>query len=114
MTMKKISPTKSWKNVTTCQSSQKTISTTNSLPVICLCVITGLMTGLCSEQHNNQSEQDVKALPAKKTKAMKRKSIYTILWRAVLLCLMLWFISIAGTGTVIAVYIVFRAVCFLL
>ena len=84
------------------------------LPVTFLCAITGLMTGLCSEQHNNQSERGVKALPSKKTKAMKRKSIYTILWRAVLLCLMLWFISIVGTGTVIAVYIVFRAVCFLL
>ena len=84
------------------------------LPVTFLCTITGLMTVLCSEQHNNQSERGVKALPSKKTKAMKRKSIYTILWRAVLLCLMLWFISIVETGTVIAVYIVFRAVCFLL
>ena len=48
MTMKKISPTKSWKNVTTCRSSQKPISTTNSLPVICSCATTGLMTGLYS------------------------------------------------------------------
>ena len=48
MTMKKISLTKSWKNVTTCRSSQKPISTTNSLPVICSCATTGLMTALHS------------------------------------------------------------------
>ena len=33
---------------TTCRSSQKPISTTNSLPVICSCATTGLMTGLYS------------------------------------------------------------------
>lgn len=45
---------------------------------------------------------------------MKRKSIYKILWRVLLLCLMLWLISTTGTGTAITVYIVFRAACFLL
>lgn len=45
---------------------------------------------------------------------MKRKSIYTILWRVVLLCFMMWLISIVETGTIIVVYIVFCAVCFLL
>lgn len=84
------------------------------LPVTFLCAITGLMTVLCSEQHNNQSERGVKALPSKKTKAMKRKSIYTILWRAVLLCLVWRLACTARAITAVTAYLVFRAVCFLL
>lgn len=49
-----------------------------------------------------------------KTKAMKRKSIYKILWRVLLPCLAWWFASVAGAGTAIAVYIVFCAARFLL
>ena len=49
-----------------------------------------------------------------KTKAMKWKSIYKILWRVLLLCLAWWFASVAGAGTAIAVYIVFCAARFLL
>ena len=45
---------------------------------------------------------------------MKRKSIYKILWRVLLLCLAWRFTSVAGTGTAITAYIVFRAACFLL
>ncbi len=45
---------------------------------------------------------------------MKRKSIYKILWRVLLPCLAWWFASVAGTGTAIAVYIVFCAARFLL
>ncbi len=45
---------------------------------------------------------------------MKRKSIYKILWRALLLCLAWRFTSVAGAGTAITVYIVFRVTCFLL
>ncbi|KAB4427440.1 hypothetical protein EAJ10_06095 [Bacteroides thetaiotaomicron] len=45
---------------------------------------------------------------------MKRKSIYKILWRAFLLCLAWRFTSVAGAGTAITAYIVFRAACFLL
>jgi len=45
---------------------------------------------------------------------MKRKSIYTILWRAAGFCLVWRLISIAGTGTAIVAYIVFRAACILL
>ncbi|MCE9219331.1 hypothetical protein [Phocaeicola dorei] len=45
---------------------------------------------------------------------MKRKSIYKILWRALLLCLAWRFTSVAGAGTAITAYIVFRAACFLL
>lgn len=45
---------------------------------------------------------------------MKRKSIYTILWRAVGFCLVWWLISTTGAGTAIVAYIVFRTVCFLL
>ena len=45
---------------------------------------------------------------------MKRKSIYKILWRALLFCLAWRFASVAGAGTAIVAYIVFRAVCFLL
>lgn len=41
---------------------------------------------------------------------MKRKSIYKILWRVLLLCLAWRFASVAGAGTAI----VFRAACFLL
>lgn len=45
---------------------------------------------------------------------MKRKSIYKILWRVLLLCLAWRFTSVAGTGTAITAYIVFRVACFLL
>ncbi|WP_410073415.1 hypothetical protein [Barnesiella intestinihominis] len=45
---------------------------------------------------------------------MKRKSICKIILRALLLCLAWRLASTAGTGTAIAVYIVFRAACFLL
>ena len=45
---------------------------------------------------------------------MKRKSIYRILWRVLLLCLAWRFTSVAGAGTAITAYIVFRAACFLL
>ena len=45
---------------------------------------------------------------------MKQKSIYKILWRAFLLCLAWRFTSVAGAGTAITAYIVFRAACFLL
>ena len=45
---------------------------------------------------------------------MKRKSIYKILWRALLFCLAWRFASVAGAGTAITAYIVFRAACFLL
>lgn len=45
---------------------------------------------------------------------MKRKSIYKIILRALLFCLAWRFISIAGVSTAITVYIVFRAVCFLI
>ena len=72
------------------------------------------MTVLCSGRHNNQSGRGVKTLPAKNNQAMKRKSIYKILWRAVGFCLVWWLINIAGAGTAIVAYIVFRAVCFLL
>lgn len=72
------------------------------------------MTALCSGRHNNQSGRGVKALPAKNNQAMKRKSIYKILWRAFLLCLAWRFTSVAGAGTAITAYIVFRAACFLL
>ena len=72
------------------------------------------MTALCSVRHNNQSGRGVKALPAKNNQAMKRKSIYKIFWRVLLLCLAWWFTSVAGTGTAITAYIVFRAVRFLL
>ena len=48
MTMKKISPTRLWKNATTCRSSQRPISIMKSLPVICSCTTIGLMTGLYS------------------------------------------------------------------
>lgn len=44
---------------------------------------------------------------------MKRKSIYKIFWRALLLCLAWRFTSVAGAGTAITAYIVFRAACFL-
>ncbi len=53
MTMKKISPMKWWRNVTTCRSSQRPISIMKSSPVTCLCAITGLMTVLYSGRHNN-------------------------------------------------------------
>ena len=72
------------------------------------------MTALYSGRHNNQSGQGVKALPAKNNQAMKRKSIYKILWRVLLLCLAWRFASVAGAGTAITAYIVFRAACFLL
>ena len=72
------------------------------------------MTALCSGRHNNQSGRGVKALPAKNNQAMKRKSIYRILWRVLLLCLAWRFTSVAGAGTAITAYIVFRAACFLL
>ena len=81
MTMKKISPMKLSRNVTTCRSSQRPISIMKSSPVTFLCAITGLMTALCSGRHNNQSGRGVKALPVKNNQAMKRKSIYKILWR---------------------------------
>ena len=45
---------------------------------------------------------------------MKWKSIYKILWRVLLLCLAWRFTSVAGTGTAITAYIVFRTACFLL
>ena len=45
---------------------------------------------------------------------MKRKSIYKILWRVLLFCFAWRFASIAGAGTAIVAYIVFRTVCFLL
>ena len=45
---------------------------------------------------------------------MKRKSLYKILWRVLLLCLAWRFTSVAGAGTAITAYIVFRAACFLL
>ena len=45
---------------------------------------------------------------------MKRKSIYKILWWVLLLCLAWRFTSVAGAGTEITAYIVFRAVRFLL
>ena len=64
MTMKKISPMKLSRNVTTCRSSQRPISIMKSSPVTCLCAITGLMTALYSGRHNNQSGRGVKALPA--------------------------------------------------
>ena len=70
---KKISPMKLWMNVTTCRSSQRPISIMKSSPVTSLCVNTGLMTVLCSEQHNNQSGRGVKALPAK---IMKQKAFH--------------------------------------
>ncbi|WP_290200286.1 hypothetical protein [uncultured Bacteroides sp.] len=44
---------------------------------------------------------------------MKRKSIYKIFWRVFLLCLVWRFTSVAGAGTAITAYIVFRAACFL-
>ena len=44
---------------------------------------------------------------------MKRKSIYKIFWRVFLLCLAWRFASVAGAGTAITAYIVFRAVCLL-
>ena len=72
------------------------------------------MTALYSGRHNNQSGQGVKALLTKNNQAMKRKSIYKILWRVLLLCLAWRFASVAGAGTAITAYIVFRAACFLL
>ena len=45
---------------------------------------------------------------------MKRKSIYKIFWRVFLLCPAWRFTSVAGAGTAITAYIVFRAACFLL
>lgn len=45
---------------------------------------------------------------------MKRKSICKILWRVFLLCFVWRFTSVAGAGTAITAYIVFRAACFLL
>ena len=45
---------------------------------------------------------------------MKRKSIYKILWRVLLFCLAWRFASVAGAGTAITAYIVFRAACILL
>ncbi|KKB54283.1 MULTISPECIES: hypothetical protein [Bacteroidales] len=45
---------------------------------------------------------------------MKRKSIYKIFWRVFLLYLAWRFTSVAGAGTAITAYIVFRAACFLL
>ena len=42
---------------------------------------------------------------------MKRKSIYKIILRVLLFCLV-W--RLAGAGTAITAYIVFRAACFLL
>ena len=46
---------------------------------------------------------------------MKRKSIYKILWRVLLLCCLAWrFTSVAGADTAITAYIVFCAACFLL
>ena len=114
MTMKKISPMKLSRNVTTCRSSQRPISIMKSSPVTFLCAITGLMTALCSVRHNNQSGRGVKALPVKNNQAMKRKSIYKILWRVLLFCLAWRFTSVAGAGTAITAYIVFRADCFLL
>ena len=45
---------------------------------------------------------------------MKQKSIYKILWRAFLCCLAWRFTSVAGAGTAITAYIVFRAACSLL
>ena len=55
----------------------------------------------------NQSGRGVKALPVKNDQAMKRKSIYKILWRVLLLCLAWRFTSVAGAGTAITAYIVF-------
>ena len=45
---------------------------------------------------------------------MKRKSIYKIFWRVFLLCFAWRFTSVAGAGTAITAYIIFRAACFLL
>jgi hypothetical protein len=45
---------------------------------------------------------------------MKRKSLYKILWRVLLFCFVWRFTSVAGAGTAITAYIVFRAACFLL
>lgn len=84
------------------------------LPVTFLCAITCLMTVLCSEQHNNQSERGVKALPAKNNQAMKRKSIYKILWRVWLFCLVWRLAYTARAITAVTAYLVFRAACFLL
>ena len=72
------------------------------------------MTVLCSVRHNNQSGRGVKALPVKNDQAMKRKSIYKILWRVLLFCLAWRFASVAGAGTAITAYIVFCAARFLL
>lgn len=50
------SPTKSWKNVTTFRSSQRPISIMKSLPVICSCVIIILITDLFFKGKNELRE----------------------------------------------------------
>jgi len=106
MTMKKISPTKSWKNVTTCRSSQKPISTTNSLPVICSCATTGMITELYSGRLKRPLG-GVKSPTRINRETMKRKSVYKIILRVLLFCLVWRLSCTAGAITAVMAILYF-------